>query len=231
MKLLSTFSIRASLISSLALVAACDSTTTVNRTLGDQDQAEVPTLDDVTRATDFANDDIARINGIPGTAFAQIPTSDAATFTGPGQIDIIEVDGTDETDVVNMLGLATVTYDFAEDAFSGRVRDLVAVNANDEVGLVDGFVLIDEGGQADEEARPTLLEASASGTLSAFGESYDIDVGLEGLLRGTNPNVDIPVQALTLEGENGTVADSDLVVEMSIAGDKDARNNGEFVNR
>ncbi len=231
----STLAIRASLISVVALVAACDDTTSVNRTLGEQDQADVPTLDEVTRATIFANGDIARINAIPGTAFAQIPTADSATFTGPGTIDIIEVSGTAaaplETDVVNMVGLATVTYDFAEDVFSGRVSDLVAVNADDEIGLVDGFILIDEGGQANQQARPTLLEAEASGTLSAFGTSYDIEVGLEGLLRGTNPNVAIPVQALTLEGENGTVADSDLVVEMSVAGDKDAASTGSFVNR
>lgn len=227
---------RTGLISVLALVAACDSTSTatVNRTLGDADQADVPSLEDVNISTVFANGDIARINAIPGTKFERIPTAGSATFTGPGQVDVFAVSGTAaapvRTDVVNMLGLATVTYDFAEDEFTGRIRDLVATNAADEVGLVDGIIIIENGGQADEVARPTLLEADATGAVAAFGTTYDVTVGLEGLLRGTNPGADIPVQALTLEGENGTVAGSTLLVDVSVAGDKDAASNGSYVN-
>jgi len=131
-----------------------------------------------------------------------------------------------------MVGTAAIEVDFETDTFDGRIFDLVAVNSDEEIALVTGTVSIDDGGQADPDGRPTLIEAEATGALEAFGTTYDITVGLEGLLRGTNPNADddIPVKALNLGGE-GTVADSTLLSEISLVGDKDAANQGAYLNR
>ena len=236
---------KAGLVSLVALTAACSSSTsTESGVSGASGGATPPTLVETVRLGNLADNDITRIagngvsGGIPGTAFVPLnaTTEGSATYTGPGVVSIFTrtVNGSNTLDesVVDMLGTATVTFDFAEDAFTGRIRDMIAVNADGETDIVQGRVRIDNGGQADVENRPTLLEADAEGNLEAFGTTYDIEVGVEGLLRGTNTEApdDIPVRAISLSGE-GTVADSTLLSSIDLVGDKDATNEGAFVNQ
>jgi len=181
--------------------------------------------------------DPTTINGIQGTKFAQLTatTSGQATYTGPGMIEIFDRSAGAtpvDTTVVEMLGTATVTVEFTTDTFSGRIRDMYARNAAGETDFVDGTVNIINGDQVNPANRPTQVEADASGVLEAFGTTYTISAELDGLLRGTNPTAtdNIPVRAITLEGE-GTVANSTSLVGIEVVGDKDAGNVGNFVNR
>lgn len=233
----------AAILATFAL-GACSSSSSSDGTLGAGGGATAPTLVEAVTFADLAIDDQTRIAGddvtagIPGTAFAALnaTTTGTATYRGPGVVSIFERvtsgSNTTDTSVVDMLGTAAVTVDFGTDTFDGRVFDLFAVNDAGETDLVVGTVTIADGAQADAVGRPTLLEASATGSLETFGTTYDIDVGLEGLLRGTNPNAadGIPVRAISLAGE-GTVANSTLLADIVIVGDKDAANQGAFINR
>jgi len=194
-------------------------------------------------------------SGIPGTAFAQIPTTGEASFAGPGFVSIGDLttttEGTNWNALVTMVGEANVTYNFSSDTFSGDITDFVAMDISDEVqGLIDGTnlppsieeldpfaqkaigsILITNGIQSSPLDRPTELTATASGTVSAFGESYTINVPLEGLLRGTNPSTEIPVKAISLQGERGNVEGTDFEAVVDIATDKVGSSAGAFVNR
>ncbi len=244
--MLKNFSKTAGIIGAIALVAGCSSSSS-SGVRGTSGFATVPTTQEALQFGALAVEDFDRIAGdfgspgIPGTAFDQIPDAGAATYTGPAEVAIFTRETTvnggtttiTETGLVSMIGTSRVTYNFANDTFSGSITDMFAVDLdNFDTDLVSGSVDIANGGQADPTARPTFLEADATGTLSTFGETYTIDVPLEGLLRGTNPNApdDIPVQAISLGGE-GTVAGSTLLSSIETVGDKDAANRGAFVNR
>lgn len=232
------------LLATFALGACGSSPSTSGGTLGTSGGAVAPTLLEAVTFDSLAIQDQTRIAGdgttvgIPGTAFGPLnaTTTGKATYRGPGVVNVFErvMDGNNTTDttVVDMLGTAAVEFDFETDTFDGRIFDMFAVNLEGETDLVGGELTVANGGQADPAGRPTLLEADATGSLEAFGTTYDIEVGLEGLLRGTNTNADddIPVRAISLSGE-GTVAGSMLLSEISIVGDKDAGNEGAFINR
>lgn len=243
-------------ISVVVLLSACGgSSTSGGGVAGLAGFANAPSIQEAERLVDLAESDFERLIGegeectkaadtcMPGTKFEAIPETGTATYTGPGAVSIFErtvvrdADGnvtlTEDTEVVGMLGTSRITYDFAADTFSGTIEDMFAVDGKTlNTDLVAGEVVISQGTQANPK-RPTLLNARATGTLEAFGDEYEIDVDLEGLLRGTNTNaeVDIPVRALTLEGHDGKVAGSDLLVDVATVGDKAARTYGAYVGR
>lgn len=235
----------ASILATFAL-GACSSSSSSSGggTAGASGGAVAPTLTEAVTFANLAEDDVTRIvgdgvtAGIPGTAFGPLnaTTSGTATYRGPGSVSIFERQtngsNTVDTSVVDMLGTAAITVDFASDTFEGRVTDMFAGNAAGETDLVVGSLAIENGKQADPTGRPTLIEADATGSLNTFGTTYEVSAGVEGLLRGTNPSAGdgIPVKAISLSGE-GTVAGSTLLSEISIVGDKDAGNQGAFVNR
>ena len=232
------------ILATFALGACSSASSTSGGTMGASGGAVAPTLVEALQIANLAEDDTTRIvgngitGGIPGTAFNALnaTTSGTATYRGPGFVSIFEreVNGSNtvDTSVVDMLGTAAITVDFGPDTFDGSVRDLIAVNASGEPDLVTGSVTVANGAQVNPTDRPTLVAADATGSLEAFGTTYDIDVDLEGLLRGTNPGAadDIPVKAISLSGE-GSVAGSPLLADVYIAGDKDAGSVGSFVNR
>lgn len=237
--------LRVCVFSALGFSAACSSSSSsVSSGLAGASGQAAPTLVEVVRLGNLAEDDFTRIagngvtGGIPGTSFDALNATETgtATYTGPGNVNVFTrtVNGSNTIDesVVDMLGTSSVTFDFASDEFSGRIRDLIAVDENGNTDVVSGQIRIANGSQADVESRPTLLEADATGNLEAFDTTYSIAVGLEGLLRGTNPNApdDIPVRAISLAGE-GTVENSTLLSEISLVGDKDAANQGAFVSQ
>lgn len=234
----------AAFLATFALGACSSSSSSSGGTAGASGGAVAPTLVEVINFANLANDDFARIEGdgitdaIPGTAFAQLnaTTTGSATYRGPGGVSIFVRETneatTSDVSVVDMLGTAAVTVDFESDTFDGKIVDLFAVNADGGTDLVVGRVAIEDGKQVDPTGRPTAIAADATGSLEAFGTTYEIDVPLEGLLRGTNPSAadGIPVKAISLSGE-GTVADSTLLADVFVVGDKDAANQGAFVNR
>lgn len=211
--------------------------------------SDVLTAPDTATALQYGNlavDDFDRIlgdgvsNGIPGTAFNQIPEAGSASFVGPALVSIFErvvtVEGsttnTVDTETVAIVGTSTVDFDFGSGEFTGTVDDMFAIDSETfATDLVDGVLSVNNGVQANPEGRPTVLAADAVGSLTAFEQTYDIDVDLNGLLRGTNPGADIPIKALSLEGLDGTIAGSSLLVNVGIVGDRDAATTGAFVNR
>jgi len=196
-----------------------------------------PSLQELDQIGLLAEDDVTRIRGdsgaggIPGTAFEQVPDEGTATFTGPGLVSVFTREESPEfteatTSVVSMFGTASVTIDFEAGEFDGSVTDLVAGNQDFETDFVDGELALD-----GETTGFNDLTGAATGALTAFGETYNLAIDVEGKLRGTNPNVEIPVRAINLEGES-PIAETDLLSGISIVGDKVGNNaSGAFINR
>lgn len=217
-------------------------------TAGSSGSGSTPTLVEAINFFNLAEDDFDRVgfgdnpadaaNGfINGTVFDEIPTMGNATYTGPGRVGIFTrtVSGatTVDDEELAMLGTARVSVDFEDQEFAGTIRDMFSVTETGTVGLVSGDVTI-SGGAFPVAGRPTEMAATATGTLTTQGETYDITVPLVGLLRGTNVSAPdgIAVTAISLAGEDGTIAGSALRSSVTVTGDKFVGGGtGAFVNR
>ena len=233
---------------SIAALSACSGGGTAGGTAGSSGSGTTPTLQEALIAFSLAEDDFDRVgfgdmpadasNGyINGTAFAQIPTAGTATYTGPGRVGIFTrtVSGTTTVDdeTLAMLGTARVSVNFEDQSFAGSIRDMFSATETGTIDTVSGQVTI-SGGSFPVAGRPTEMAATATGALTTQGETYDITVPLTGLIRGTNTSApdNIAVTAISLAGEDGTIAGSDLRSSVTITGDKfTAGGTGAFVNR
>jgi len=224
--------IGAALVASLS--ACSDSGSTATNVAGASDDAMtdgdvsaelpvIPTTQDVLSQVANGRDAFDGLEAIPGTAFAQIPTTGSAALTGSVVVSVSdsrEVDGATVYDkAVDMSGEVAMTYDFTDQTFEGELTDFIAVQYDGntfDTALVDGLLDV-SGGQANAISRPTLLEGTAEGTLAVFDETYAIDMDLDGLMRGTRLSDPERVRAITLEGQTETVPNQEnILIEVLI---------------
>lgn len=228
-------------LASFAL-AACSNGSSGGGTAGASGGVLVPDFGEALALAGRAETDAVRIigngttGGLPGTAFPQIPTTGSGAYAGPAGVSIYEREVTisggnttiEDTEVVGLLGTANVTVDFANGSFSGSITDLLAANAGQQTELAEGSLAISNG-DFPNDLRPTLMAGEASGEVTAFGTSYDLDYDLTGLLRGTNPGVDNPVKAISLQGQAEPVDGTELLSDIFIVGDKVGNGEGAFL--
>lgn len=167
--------------------------------------------------------------GIPGTAFARIPTEGTAVYRGVSTVMISNGDDM----VLDAVGIANVNVDFGAtgdaDVVTGNLRNMRAMNADGEAGFVDGELLLsggEIGKRADVEgetntSRQNSLFADYAGSLTAFDETYAMAGELQGTLRGTRTNegarsvvrgVDLSATDVTVAVEGQTGLTADIVV-------------------
>jgi len=238
---------------SLVAMTACGSTSNGGASVVNVDAAgdalvpaplaanTAPTLAQALQISQLVEQDMLRIggdgttDGMPGTAFAQVPTANTAFFRGPSVASIFTRAVPDEvavdTALVEMIGTAKITVDFADNTFSGSVDDMYAVSATTlDTGLVDGSLAL-SGTLPRTDTQVNGLDGSATGSVAAFGTIYALDINANGILRGTNPTTDVKVRAISLSGE-GTVAGSTSLSSIRIVGARfTGGGTGAFVNR
>lgn len=174
----------------------------------------------------LAVQDLQRITEeTPAMADMALPTVGSATFSGPSNLKVSSIDGTnDPVPQFLMLGTADVTVEFDDGIFSGRIQDMFAVKTDSTLSDVTGSLRIQDGVIS---SNANQLEAVVNGSVTAYDTDYTFEIAVGGIVYGADSAAD----AISLIGVGSVNNASDLVAEIFIVGDEDAAENGAFANR
>lgn len=129
-------------------------------------------------------DILDRIDPLPNTVGANVPTSGSATYSGTlGGVAMLP---SGIGDPATFLGNADVTANFATNTMSGSARDFIGTTGglNSQLTRYSGTVAITSGDFGG--ANRSDVTANASGSLTSTGGTFSFDGPIEGDFVGAN---------------------------------------------
>lgn len=170
----------------LLLVAACG---------GSDGDSELDRFED---RIFVAQEEAERIAAIPGTAWAQMPTRDTASFAGSAGLVIDPIQERDDDDIV-VIGDANLTANFGRGSMTGTIDNMQGitnltetdgdmVDVNGVINIGDDLSIIGDDFDDNLTDNPNDWLADYNGLLTIEDDRYEVEGILEGQFVGTRDN-------------------------------------------
>lgn len=165
--------------------------------------SSTPTFAELEPVLDAAAAQQTRVEGFAGSRFSAIPDDRTGVFKGYGQV-ALDFDPATSADLT-VIGDSRVEINFATEAFSGSVTNMVATDASDNVvGVLGSY---DFTGGAVGGTNPNNFTLDYDIDLTVGPNAVAMNGTMDGLFRGTrsDPGDLLPVKAIDASDSAPTI--------------------------